>query len=305
MTYYVVYIFMMANSTGNINLIFSGIKYAPIHNFTAFIFFYIHKTGGCPLLIYGALIMALCHFVVGGILSSGEYIPGGVDGKTATKTYSHTVIAFSHLPIIFYALTLAPVCWVYAAEVWSPESRATGLGIAAIGNWLFNLTLGLYIPPGFRNIICKLFILFGAMCVLAAIHFFFTYPGTCDKTLEESEEMFAPGGPKPWHTKPGCSKLDAHSDEARAHSTHIIMTQCKSGEAADCSCWACSSSLLYTLVNAAMPHYPQYKRQHVARHHNRAVAHYLTTYSLEGQDYCDQADSRYTRNPNIYGNLAL
>lgn len=95
------------------------------------------------------------------------------------------------------------------------------MGIAAIGNWLFNFALGLYIPPGFQNITWKMFIVFGAMCVLAAIHFFLTYPETCGKTLEEIEEMFAPGGPKPWHTKPGGSKLNAHIDAVRAHSKHI------------------------------------------------------------------------------------
>jgi hypothetical protein len=95
------------------------------------------------------------------------------------------------------------------------------MGIAAIGNWLFNFALGLYIPLGFQNITWKMFIVFGAMCVLAAIHFFFTYPETCGKTLEEIEEMFAPGGPKPWHTKPGGSKVDAHIDAVRAHSKHI------------------------------------------------------------------------------------
>jgi TRAP-type C4-dicarboxylate transport system permease small subunit len=47
---------------------------------------------------------------------------------------AHTVIAFSYLLIIIYALTLAPICWVYAAEVWSLETRATGMGIAAIGS---------------------------------------------------------------------------------------------------------------------------------------------------------------------------
>jgi len=82
--------------------------------------------------MYGALGMAACHFVVGGILSSGEYVPGGVDGNLnvlirVEGSKAHTVIAFSYLLIIVYALTLAPVAWVYAAEVWSLETRATGM----------------------------------------------------------------------------------------------------------------------------------------------------------------------------------
>lgn len=132
MTYYVVYVFQMANLTGNINLVSSGVQYALFIIFTSFIFFYIDKTSRRSILGYGALGMAVCHFVVGGVLSAGEYVPEGVDGNLnvlirVTGSKSHTVIAFSYLLIIIYALTLAPVAWVYAAEVWSLETRATGM----------------------------------------------------------------------------------------------------------------------------------------------------------------------------------
>ena len=63
----------------------------------------------------------------------------GVEGNAnvtmrVTGSYAYTVIAFSYLLIICYALTLAPICWVYAAEVWSLETRANGMGIAATGS---------------------------------------------------------------------------------------------------------------------------------------------------------------------------
>lgn len=174
MTYYVVYIFMMAGLTGNINLVASGVQYALFIIFTSIMFFYIDRTGRRQLLIYGALAMGACHFVVGGILSAGESVPGGVGGNPnvlikVTGSKANTVIAFSYLLIIVYALTLAPVAWVYAAEVWSLETRATGMGISALGNWLFNFALGLYIPPGFQNIKWGMFIVFGSMCVLGAV----------------------------------------------------------------------------------------------------------------------------------------
>lgn len=60
-----------------------------------------------------------------------------------TGAKANTVIAFCYLLIVVYALTLAPVAWIYAAEVWSLETRATGMGISALGNWLFNFALGL------------------------------------------------------------------------------------------------------------------------------------------------------------------
>lgn len=132
MTYYVVYIFQMANLQGNINLVSSGVQYALFIIFTTFIFFYIDSTGRRELLVWGAIAMGVCHYVVGGVLSAGEYVPGGVGGDLnvlirVTGSKANTVIAFSYLLIIIYALTLAPVCWVYAAEVWSLETRATGM----------------------------------------------------------------------------------------------------------------------------------------------------------------------------------
>lgn len=132
----------MANLSGNVNLIAGGVQYALFIIFSSIMFFFVDKIGRRTLLIYGALSMAFCHFVVGGVLGSyGVNVPEGVNGDAnilirVTGAPAHTVIAFSYLLIIIYALTLAPICWIYAAEVWSLETRATGMGIAAIGNWL-------------------------------------------------------------------------------------------------------------------------------------------------------------------------
>jgi len=215
MTYYVVYVFQMAGLTGHINLISSGVQYALFIIFTSVVFFFIDKTGRRPLLIYGAIGMGICQFVVGGILGNyGVRVPGGVDENEnvliqVSGAPAHTVIAFCYLLIIIYALTLAPVAWVYAAEVWSLETRATGMSLAAVANWLFNFALGLFTPPAFRNITYKIFIIFGVLCFAAAVQAFFTYPETCGKTIEEIEILFNKGGPKPWKTKPGDSRLDS------------------------------------------------------------------------------------------------
>jgi hypothetical protein len=83
------------------------------------------------------------------------------------------------------------------------------MGISSLGNWLMNFALGLYIPPAFRNILWKIFIIFGVLCVGAAIYFYFTFPETCGKTLEEIEFLFSKEGPHPWHTKKGGSRLEA------------------------------------------------------------------------------------------------
>ena len=68
MIYYMVYVFKMAGLKGNVALISSGIQYALFIFFTIFTFFFIDYTGRRPLLIYGAIAMGICHFVVGGVL---------------------------------------------------------------------------------------------------------------------------------------------------------------------------------------------------------------------------------------------
>ena len=179
------------------------------------VFFFIDKTGRRPLLIFGAIGMAVTFFVVGGVLGNyGTYVPGGVDGNLnvivrVSGAPSHVVIAFSYLLVIIYALTLAPVAWVYAAEVWSLETRATGMALAAVSNWLFNFAIGLFIPPAFANISWKTFIIFGVLCLGAAVQAFLTYPETAGKSLEEIEILFSRGGPRPWKTRVGESRLDA------------------------------------------------------------------------------------------------
>lgn len=125
-----VYIFDMAGLTGNTNLVSSGIQYAIFIVGTAATFFFIDRTGRRPLLIYGAIAMGICMFVVGGVLGSyGTVLPDGLDGNLSVKVKvtgspAYTVIAFSYLMILAYSLTLAPIAWVsYSFHPFSPIIR--------------------------------------------------------------------------------------------------------------------------------------------------------------------------------------
>jgi hypothetical protein len=58
-----------------------------------------------------------------------------IDIKIVSGSPAYTVIAFVYILVLIYSLTLAPIAWVYAAEIWSLETRATGMSLASIGNW--------------------------------------------------------------------------------------------------------------------------------------------------------------------------
>ncbi|KAK1783384.1 general substrate transporter [Copromyces sp. CBS 386.78] len=224
--YYLTYIAQMAGLTGDVAMVTSGIQYAVFIIFTGVMWLFIDKTGRRTLLVYGALGMGFCHFVVGGVMGAHhDNVPEGVGGNANIVIAVHkgapanTVILFSYLLIVVYALTLAPVCWIYAAEVWSLGTRATGMSMAAMSNWVFNFALGMFTPPAFVNITWKLFIIFGVLCVTAAAWFWVFYPETCGKTLEEIEILFGDEGPKPWKTKKGESRLAAEIEAVKARKT--------------------------------------------------------------------------------------
>lgn len=239
-------------------------QYAVFIVFTGATFFFIDKVGRRTLLIWGAIGMGFCHFVVGGVMgqlihlqrskssenmeralltdcfcsNAGAHkinIPGGIDGnpnvnfKVVGKNAQNAVVTFSYLLIVVYSITLAPVCWIYAAEVWSLGTRATGMGLASLSNWLFNFALGLFLPPGFQNIQWKIFMVFGTLCGVFAIWTYVLYPETCGKTLEEIEFMFSSEGPHAWQTKKGESRL-SEEIEAVKHRKNVENPAVMEGE---------------------------------------------------------------------------
>ena len=109
-------------------------------------------------------------------------------------------------------------CAQETSPIWNAAGgygKGLGMGILSLGDLLFNIALGLYIPPGFENVKYGLFIIFCCLCVLVAIYFYVAYPDTCQKSLEEIELMFSKAGPRPWQTRKGESRIDDLIAQAR------------------------------------------------------------------------------------------
>ena len=82
-----------------------------------------------------------------------------------------------YLLVLTYSITLAPIAWVYATEVWSLETCFTGMALASIAYWLFNFAIGSVIPPVFENVSWKLFVIFGVLCFGDAVQALLHVPG--------------------------------------------------------------------------------------------------------------------------------
>lgn len=128
--------------------------------------------------------MAVCGRAVDSI-DGNETLTWEITGAPAKA-----VIAMCYIFVGVYGATWAPVAWIYCAEVFPLRYRAKGVGLAAAGNWAFNLALAFFVPPSFANIQWKTYMIFGTFCVVMTFHIFFTFPETSQKSLEEIDHIF-------------------------------------------------------------------------------------------------------------------
>jgi len=91
-------------------------------------FYTIERFGRRTLLIYGALGMVICEFIVA--------IAGTVDGSNPTTVKAE--IAFICIYIFFFASTWGPGAWVVIGEVFPLPIRSRGVALSTASNWLWN-----------------------------------------------------------------------------------------------------------------------------------------------------------------------
>lgn len=96
---------------------------------TPIAFWAIERVGRRPLLIWGALGMVVCQFIVAivGVSSVGKE-PSAVRAE----------IAFICIYIFFFASTWGPGAWVIIGEIFPLPIRARGVALSTSSNWLWN-----------------------------------------------------------------------------------------------------------------------------------------------------------------------
>ncbi|KAE9975136.1 hypothetical protein BLS_002741 [Venturia inaequalis] len=153
-------------------------------------FYAIEKFGRRPLLIWGALGMVICQFIVA--------IIGVTDGDNPNAVKA--MIAFICIYIFFFATTWGPGAWVVIGEIFPLPIRSRGVGLSTASNWLWNCIIAVITPymvgADKGNLGAKVFFIWGSLCGLCFIYAYLLIPETKGLTLEQVDRMMEETTPR-------------------------------------------------------------------------------------------------------------
>ncbi|OQE17891.1 hypothetical protein PENSTE_c019G07889 [Penicillium steckii] len=153
-------------------------------------FYAIEKVGRRPLLLWGALGMVICQFLVA--------IIGVTDGDN-NKAVS-AMIAFICIYIFFFASTWGPGAWVVIGEIFPLPIRSRGVALSTASNWLWNCIIAVITPymvdEDQGNLGPKVFFIWGSLCTCAFVYTYFLIPETKGLTLEQVDKMMEETTPR-------------------------------------------------------------------------------------------------------------
>ena len=90
----------------------------------------------------------------------------------------------------FFYTPLGIISWVYPAEIFPVECRARGNAITTFTNWTVNLIFAQFSPQALTSIEFKYFYVFFVFNVIAFVCYWFFYPETKGRSLEQMDELF-------------------------------------------------------------------------------------------------------------------
>ncbi|EAA26741.1 general substrate transporter [Neurospora crassa] len=153
-------------------------------------FYTMEKLGRRTLLIWGALGMLICEFIVAIV---GTCRP---DDTMAIKA----MLAFICIYIFFFATTWGPASWVVIGEVFPLPIRAKGVALSTASNWLWNCIIAVITPymvdEDKGNLGPKVFYIWGGLCTCCFIYAYLLVPETKGLTLEQVDQMLSESTPR-------------------------------------------------------------------------------------------------------------
>ncbi|CAG8975983.1 hypothetical protein HYALB_00011538 [Hymenoscyphus albidus] len=193
-------------STGAIeNTFLISLIFTLVNVFSTPISFYtVEKFGRRPLLVWGALGMTICQFIVAivGVTVGFNHTHVGEDGLNIANNISavNAQIAFIAIFIFFFASTWGPGAWVLIGEIFPLPIRARGVGLSTASNWLWNTIIAVITPymvgEEYGNLKSSVFFVWGGLCTCAFVYAFFLVPETKGLSLEQVDRMMEETTPR-------------------------------------------------------------------------------------------------------------
>jgi len=172
-------------------------------------FWAMERVGRRPLLIWGALGMLICEFLVA--------IIGTAVGDAGNLTAVRVEIAFICIYILFFASTWGPGAWVVIGEIFPLPMRSRGVALSTASNWLWNCIIAVITPymvnPGEGHMQSKVFFVWGALCTGCFVYAYFLVSETKGLSLEQVDRMLEESSPRTsasWRAKTTWAASENH-----------------------------------------------------------------------------------------------
>jgi MFS family permease len=109
--------------------------------------------------------------------------------KESNTNQLRSMVAMNFVFSLFYT-PLGIISWVYPAEIFPVQARALGNAITTFTNWTVNLVFAQFSPQALTAIGFRYFYVFFVFNLIAAVTYFFFFPETKGRTLEQMDELF-------------------------------------------------------------------------------------------------------------------
>ncbi|HET6308551.1 MAG TPA: sugar porter family MFS transporter [Rhodopila sp.] len=138
----------------------------------------IDRVGRRPLMLGGALGMALCMTVLGVI-----FLQGALRGEAMIVLAILCIAAYK----VAFSLSWGPIVWVLLPEVLPLNGRGPGMGVAATLNWVANFVVALTFPVMLAVGAGAIFLIFACFAIVAFIVAWRLLHETSGRSLEQIE----------------------------------------------------------------------------------------------------------------------
>nr|CAD1814645.1 monosaccharide transporters [uncultured fungus] len=172
-------------------------------------FYTVERFGRRTILIWGALGMLICQFLVAIIgvaigFNHTHVIDQDATGADITRAKNigavNAQISFIAIFIFFFASTWGPGAWVVIGEIFPSPIRSRGVGLSTASNWLWNTIIAVITPymvgTKYGNLKSSVFFVWGGLCTCALVYSYFLIPETKGLSLEQVDRMMEETTPR-------------------------------------------------------------------------------------------------------------